>query len=88
MSQHEQLEVFGGLAASVSDEQPQQSREGEIGERKEHPPMLPEGPPPGSKTESGLQASGNADTEGIWSSRAREPAGQSYRAAVRAEPPF
>jgi hypothetical protein len=42
MSQHEQLEVFGELAAPVPDEQPQQSREGEIGEGKEHPPMLPE----------------------------------------------
>ena len=38
MSQHEQLDVFGELAAPASDQQPQQNREGEIGERKEHAP--------------------------------------------------
>jgi hypothetical protein len=36
MSQHEQFDVFGELAAPASDQQPQHSREGEIGERKEH----------------------------------------------------
>lgn len=36
MSQHEQLDLFGELAAPASDQQPQQNREGEIGERKEH----------------------------------------------------
>jgi hypothetical protein len=40
MPQHEQLNVFGELAAAVRDQQPQHSREGEIGERKEHAPML------------------------------------------------
>jgi hypothetical protein len=40
MPQHEQLNVFGELAAPVRDQQPQHSREGEIGERKEHAPML------------------------------------------------
>jgi hypothetical protein len=40
MSQYEQLDVFGELAAPVPDEQPQHSREGEIGEGKEHAPML------------------------------------------------
>ena len=42
MSQHEQLDVFGDLAAPASDKQPQHSREGEIGEGKQHPLMLPE----------------------------------------------
>ena len=42
MSQHKQLDVFGELTAPVSDEYPQQSREGEIGEGKQHPLMLPE----------------------------------------------
>jgi hypothetical protein len=42
MPQHEQLDVFGELAAPGSDEQPENSREGEIGERKEHPAMLPD----------------------------------------------
>src|SRR6266516_7023282 len=37
MSQHEQLDVFSELAAA-SDQQPQHSGEGEIGERKEHAP--------------------------------------------------
>jgi hypothetical protein len=32
MAQHEQLDVFGELAAPVPDQQPQHSREGEIGE--------------------------------------------------------
>lgn len=42
MSQHEQLDVFGDHAAPASDKQPQHSREGEIGEGKQHPLMLPE----------------------------------------------
>ena len=42
MSQHEQFDVFGELAAPAPDKQPQHSREGEIGEGEEHPPMLPE----------------------------------------------
>jgi len=41
MSQHEQLDVFSELAALASDQQPQHSREGEIGERKEHAPDAP-----------------------------------------------
>jgi hypothetical protein len=41
MSQHEQLDVLTQPAAAVADQQPQHSREGEIGERKEHAPMLP-----------------------------------------------
>src|SRR5207302_904226 len=36
MSQHEQLDVFSELAVPASDQQPQHSREGEIGEGKEH----------------------------------------------------
>jgi hypothetical protein len=42
MSQDEQFDVFGELAAPASDKQPQNSREREIGEGEEHPPMLPE----------------------------------------------
>jgi hypothetical protein len=41
MSQDEQFDVFGELVAAAADQQPQYSREGEIGERKEHEPMLP-----------------------------------------------
>src|SRR5436190_6383427 len=41
MSQDEQLDIFSEFAAPAADQQPQHSREGEIGERKEHPPMLP-----------------------------------------------
>src|SRR5207237_8135564 len=41
MSQDEQLDVFGELAAPAADKQTQHSREGEIGERKEHAAMLP-----------------------------------------------
>jgi hypothetical protein len=36
MSQQEQLDVSSELAAPAADQQPQHSREGEIGERKEH----------------------------------------------------
>jgi hypothetical protein len=36
MPQHEQLDVLGELAAPAADQQPQQRRESEIGERKEH----------------------------------------------------
>jgi hypothetical protein len=32
MAQHQQLDVFGALAAPTPDQRPQQSREGEIGE--------------------------------------------------------
>jgi hypothetical protein len=40
--QHEQLDVFGELAPSAPNEQPQHSREREISEGKKHPAMLPE----------------------------------------------
>ena len=42
MSQDEQFDVFGELAAPPSGKQPQHSRKREIGEGEEHPPMLPE----------------------------------------------
>jgi hypothetical protein len=42
MAQNEQLDVLGELVAAATDEQPQQCREREIRERKEHPPMPPE----------------------------------------------
>ena len=48
VSQHEQLDVFGELAAPASDKQPQHSREGEIGKGKEHEPILQ---PPAGKEE-------------------------------------
>jgi hypothetical protein len=51
MSQHEQLDVFGELAAPASDQQPQHSREGEIGERKEHEADAPIAPTEGGKSE-------------------------------------
>src|SRR5262249_36186669 len=41
MAQDEQLDVFGELSAPVPDQQPEHSREGEIGERKQHPAILP-----------------------------------------------
>jgi hypothetical protein len=40
MAQDEQLDVLCKLAAPAADQQPQQSREGEIGEGKKHEPML------------------------------------------------
>ena len=52
MSQHEQFDVFGELAASAPDQQPQQSREGEIGERKEHASMFPLPATEGGKSET------------------------------------
>jgi hypothetical protein len=41
MSQDEQLDVFSEFAAPAADQWPQHSREGEIGELKEHARMLP-----------------------------------------------
>jgi hypothetical protein len=52
MSQHEQFDVFGELAASAPHQQSQQSREGEIGERKEHAPMFPSPAREGGKSET------------------------------------
>ena len=52
MSQDEQFDVFGELAAAAADHHPQHSREGEIGERKEHAPMLPSPATKRSKSES------------------------------------
>jgi hypothetical protein len=40
MAQHQQLDVFGELTAPAPDQQAQHSRKGEIGERKQHAPML------------------------------------------------
>jgi hypothetical protein len=51
MAQHEQLNVFGALAAPTPHEEPQHSREGEICERKEHAPMLSSPDAKGSKRE-------------------------------------
>jgi hypothetical protein len=52
MAQHQQLDVLGELAAPAApDQQPQHSREGEIGERKEHAPMLSPPAANGSKHE-------------------------------------
>jgi len=50
MTQHQQLDVFGELAATIPDKQPQQAREGEICEGKEHQPMLPEAVASGAET--------------------------------------
>jgi hypothetical protein len=41
MAQDQQLDIFGELRAPTPDQQPQHSREGETGERKQHPPILP-----------------------------------------------
>jgi hypothetical protein len=40
MAKNEQFDILGELAAAATHEQPQQRREREIRERKEHPPML------------------------------------------------
>jgi hypothetical protein len=42
MAQNQQFDILGELAATALYEQPQQRREGEIRERKEHRPMLPD----------------------------------------------
>src|SRR6266511_3937654 len=42
VTQNQQFDVLGELAATAPHEQPQQRREHEIRERKEHPSMLPE----------------------------------------------
>jgi hypothetical protein len=40
--QNQQFDILGELAATTPHEQPQQRREREIRERKEHPSMLPD----------------------------------------------
>jgi hypothetical protein len=73
MPQHEQLNVFGELAAPVRDQQPQHSREGEIGERKEHAPMLSSPAASGSKAQRSRPGRQRtiAKPGTIWYSRAR-----------------
>lgn len=39
--QHEQFDVLGELDAATPNKQPQDSREGKIGEGEEHQPILP-----------------------------------------------
>ena len=74
MSQHEQLEVFSELAAPVPNQQPQHSREGEVGERKEHAPMLSSPDAKGSKGERLWPGGGSpsvAKPSTIWYPRTR-----------------
>jgi hypothetical protein len=61
MPQHEQLNVFGELAAPVCDQQPQHSREGAVGERKEHAPMLSSPAATGSKGRPALSSGAAAN---------------------------
>jgi hypothetical protein len=68
MSQDEQFDIFGELAVSAPDQQPQHRREGEIGERKEHGRCSHRPPPKGGKSETFGLATGSA---AIWYSRAR-----------------
>jgi hypothetical protein len=60
MAQDEQLDVFAEVAAPAADQQPQHSREGEVGEGKQHSPILPS-PQPGERaaTEEPRQRAGN-----------------------------
>jgi hypothetical protein len=73
MSQHEQFDAFGELAASAPDQQSQQSPEGEISERKEHAPMFPSPAREGGKSETLIWAGSHsvARPRAIWYSRAR-----------------
>jgi hypothetical protein len=76
MAQHEQLNVFGALAAPTPHQEPQHSREGEIGERKEHAPMLSSPDAKGSKRERlglGRQPLGCNAQHDLVRARAREP---------------
>jgi hypothetical protein len=68
MLRHEQFDVLRELAATPSDKQPQQSRERQIGEGEEHPPMLPK-PTIGSVKSWNL---GFETPHVIWHTRARE----------------
>ncbi len=74
MAQHEQLDVFSELAAPVPDQQPQYSREGEIGKGKEHAPMLPWPAHRGPREREFLvwaRSPSLARPSAIWYSRAR-----------------
>jgi hypothetical protein len=67
------LRSFGELAAPAPDQQPRQSREGEIGERKKHAPILSSPDAKGSTGERfGLGGSPSvAKPSPIWYTRAR-----------------
>jgi hypothetical protein len=75
MSEDEQLDVFGELAAAAAaDQQPQDRREGEIGEGKVHAPMLPSPAADRSRSEKAdprPSAIELRNPRAIWYSRAR-----------------
>jgi hypothetical protein len=75
MSQHEQFDVFGELAASAPDQQSQQSREGEVGERNEHARMFPSPGRERGKSETLIwpQPFGCEAPRDLVFARAREP---------------
>src|SRR5262249_690425 len=96
MPQHQLLDVFGELAAPTPGQQPQHSRTGEIGEGKEHVPLLS---PPGRQRRQGRAPSAGAPAtpskrqHDLVLARAREsvklttrlttrPRPQNYRATV------
>jgi hypothetical protein len=68
--QDEQFDVFGELTAPAPDQHPEHSQEGEIGERKEHPAILPSHPISRRAAASGGSRLRNPAR--IWYSRARE----------------
>jgi hypothetical protein len=67
--QHDEFDVLGELGPSTPNEQPQNSREGKVGEGEEHRPILP-----GLGTPSRLTVL--APSGGFWYPRAREPYGR------------
>jgi hypothetical protein len=76
MPQHRQLDVFSELATPAPNQQPQHSREGEIGEGKEHAPMFSSPTANSSKGGalcSGAAANGCEAKHDLVFARARQP---------------
>jgi hypothetical protein len=67
MLQHDQLNVFGDLAAPAPNEQPQNSGEREMSERKAHHTMLP-------KAAAGRSQTRNLDFETLHAERLKDTA--------------
>jgi hypothetical protein len=71
MPQDEQLAVLSELAAPAADPQPQHSREGEVGDRKEHPAILASGQRRRAEAPASRGQATIAQSSRIWYPRAR-----------------
>jgi hypothetical protein len=71
MAQDQQFDILGEFAAPAPEQQPEHSREGEIGERQQHPAILPSAAPE-QPAKSRVSRTGNRlhSPARLWYSRA------------------